>query len=100
MSFNIYVWKCKYITYAAVNALKIHQFEMFCLVNCLLQDGCDVNAARKLTATSWCCPLFLTGAVMKYWVLRKIEYHHIFRFLLMCGLTTVLPVFGLGVEDQ
>jgi hypothetical protein len=57
----------------AGNAFKTHHFKMFCPVNCLLQDGCDVNAARKLTATSWYCLLFLTGAVMKFWTLRMIE---------------------------
>jgi hypothetical protein len=37
---------------------------------------------------------------MRKCISRKMEHHHILSFLFVRGLTSILLVSGLGVEDQ
>lgn len=45
-------------------------------------------------------PLFLSVTVMKNYTSFEIEHHRILQSLFVLGLTVILLVDGLGVEDQ
>jgi hypothetical protein len=47
-----------------------------------------------------CFPFFLSGKFTKNCTSCKMECHHILHFLFVRGLTTILQVGELGVEDQ
>jgi len=44
--------------------------------------------------------LFLSGTIMKNYILCTIEQHRIVRFLFVRGLTTNILVDGIGVEGK
>jgi hypothetical protein len=46
-----------------------------------------------------CSPL-LSGTIVTECISRKMEHHHILSFLFVRGLTAILLVGGLGVEDK
>jgi len=43
---------------------------------------------------------FLSGTIMKNYILCTIEQHRIVRFVFVRGLTTNFLVDGIGVEDN
>ena len=76
------------------------KFEVHVAVNTLIQSSrmwshvqgdCDINMQ---CVTFLCCPLFLSGTVM------KMEHHLIVHILFKCSLTTIVVVGGVAVEDK
>jgi len=76
------------------------KFEVHVAVNARIQSSgmwshvhgdCEINMH---CVTFLCCPLFLSGTVM------KMEHHLILHILFKCGLSTIVVVGGLAIEDK